>query len=288
MKAQLLFSLCFSIFSVSLISQNNGFHFQAQARDLDGEVMQNQSINIEVKIYEEDVLIYKEKHQRETTNYGFFNFIVGEGLATEGSFSTINWSALHHEVEIDMNDETLDRVPLQAVPYAKHANTADHVVNFSIDMIEDMEVGDAENGDLLGYNGSDWVPVKDNVNDDDADPNNEIQKLQLFGNQLQLSKNGGTINLPSAELTFPYSYKGLHDDQLLAIVNEGWNGIYGAADNGWGVRGHSQNNFGVAGSGLQGGVYGYSSDGKALSAFSNNGFGVHADGGNGTGVYGKG
>ena len=57
---------------------------------------------------------------------------------------------------------------------------------------------DCERGDVLKFNKVDnkWVCVEDLVEDDDADPENELQDLSLSGQDLSLTPAGNTANLP--------------------------------------------------------------------------------------------
>jgi len=53
----------------------------------------------------------------------------------------------------------------------------------------------AANGQVLKWNGTAWAPGTDN--DIDNDVSNEIQTITLNGNNLILSKNGGSVTLPT-------------------------------------------------------------------------------------------
>ncbi|MCB0842663.1 MAG: tail fiber domain-containing protein, partial [Bacteroidetes bacterium] len=51
-------------------------------------------------------------------------------------------------------------------------------------------------GQVLAWDGTQWGPGTDNVNDLDADPTNEIQTLSVSGSSLTLSNGGGTVPYP--------------------------------------------------------------------------------------------
>jgi len=64
----------------------------------------------------------------------------------------------------------------------------------------------------------------DDVEDADADPENEIQALQLEGYELTLTNNGGTVVLPSDccdSLALPFSGDGADEGNLFSITNNG-------------------------------------------------------------------
>ena len=55
----------------------------------------------------------------------------------------------------------------------------------------------ALSGEVMKWNGSNWAPDTDEVNDSDSDPTNEIQQLSLTGSNLSLSNGGGSVSLPA-------------------------------------------------------------------------------------------
>jgi hypothetical protein len=53
------------------------------------------------------------------------------------------------------------------------------------------------NGQALKFNGTQWAPAVDEVDDADSDPLNEIQALSIAGTTLSLSNGGGSVNIPT-------------------------------------------------------------------------------------------
>ncbi|MEZ4851289.1 MAG: hypothetical protein R3B93_22275 [Bacteroidia bacterium] len=51
-------------------------------------------------------------------------------------------------------------------------------------------------GEIFKWNGSQWAPGSDLINDADANSTNEIQTLSLSGSTLSLSLGGGSVNIP--------------------------------------------------------------------------------------------
>jgi hypothetical protein len=49
--------------------------------------------------------------------------------------------------------------------------------------------------EVLKWNGTEWAPAPDAVDDADADPANELQALSVTGTDLTLSSGGGTVSL---------------------------------------------------------------------------------------------
>ena len=161
---RILFFLTGMVLSASLWAQApNGFNYQAVARNTAGEPLVNKSISVRFSIIQdnpEGTVVYSEAHQATTNELGLFDLIIGDGTVELGSMENIGWEdhAFFIKIELDpeggSNYREMGKSPLLAVPYALHANTVTH------------------------------------PEDDDADPQNEIQDLQLHDHILTLSLNG--------------------------------------------------------------------------------------------------
>ena len=150
-----------------------GFNYQAVVRNSSGEIITNTNVAFRISILqgsETGPSVYVETHSAKTNNFGLVNLIIGMGNVKEGVFMPGGWGVATNyiKVEFDPNGGTafthLGTSLLLSVPYAFHAQTV----------------------------------AEDAVNDADADPNNEIQELQLSGTQLSLSKGGGKVAIPSS------------------------------------------------------------------------------------------
>lgn len=172
MKKSILCLVFLFLFGATFFAQtNNGFKYQAVARDAANEPYKNTLLSVEISILENSVngrSVYTETHATTTTDLGLLNLTIGKGVTTAGNFDLINWGAATYflSVKMKLSNETvytpMGASQLMAVPYALHAKTAD------------------------------------NVDDADADAQNEIQTLQLNGNTLSLSQGGGSVQLPNA------------------------------------------------------------------------------------------
>ena len=92
----LLFLLLFStvISPLALAQSNNGFSYQAVARDADGALLTEESITIGFQIRRgtaNGILVYAETHDTTTDVFGGFNLTIGEGMPVFGIFSSIRW-----------------------------------------------------------------------------------------------------------------------------------------------------------------------------------------------------
>jgi hypothetical protein len=146
------------------------FKYQAVARNASGNPLAEQLINVRISIRkggENGSSVYAETHAGETNAFGLFNLNIGEGNPASGDFEGINWGddTYFLRIEIDPaggnNFQLLGAQQLLSVPYALFAeNVAD----------------------------------KD---DADADPTNELQYLNLSGNQLSIGPSGSaSVLLP--------------------------------------------------------------------------------------------
>ena len=187
-KITLLFVL--AIFIVTSFAQTpNNFKYQAVVRDGAGQVLPDQNISVQISILQGSMTgtdIYIEDFNITTNSFGLINLNIGSGN-TSDDFSTIDWSAGPYflKVEIDENGGTaysgMGTSQLLSVPFALYAK-------------------DVENKD-----------------DADADPNNEMQTLNISNDTLYLT-NGGQIYLGE------YSNQWQENGNNI-YYNDGWVGV---------------------------------------------------------------
>ena len=165
-KLTLLLALFFSL-GIFAQSPPEAINYQAVARSLSGVPLVNQSITVEYSILQgssSGTVVYSETHAETTNQFGLFTSEVGMGTVTSGNFSAINWGGSTYYLQVKVGGDVMPATQLLSVPYALHANTAENVTN---DMVDDA----------------------------DADPDNEIQDLQLLGNILTITNNGTATSI---------------------------------------------------------------------------------------------
>ena len=180
-----------------IIAQNSrGFSYQAVARDANGIIQPNTNINIEFSILDNSqTQIYEENHIGVQTNdFGLFALTIGKGVSSQ-SFDAIDWSSGSHYLIVSLNGLPIDTTELASVPYAKVAT------QMKVTDLTDVSISMVNNGDVLKWDGSNWVNSPDEVNDADADPTNEIQDLTLSLDTLKLSISNNAIVLPDVDAT---------------------------------------------------------------------------------------
>lgn len=93
-KINLLLALLLT--TVSLAQTPQGFNYQATVRDNSGELVVNQNVNFKFNVIQgsqNNDPLYSETHQNiSTDDLGQVGLVIGEGTATTGVFSEIDWS----------------------------------------------------------------------------------------------------------------------------------------------------------------------------------------------------
>ena len=185
MRTVLTISFTCLLTFVALAQAPHQFNYQAVARDAQEQVIIG---HIEARFSlhadsEHGVIHYIEQHATETNAQGIFNLIIGNGQAVQGQFSDVDWASHQYWIRVEIKapgeDEFGDMGTSQllSVPYALHAATSD----------------------LKLLEGAGIEIVNQTIhNTGDLSETNELQTLNLVGNQLSLSNGGGTVTLPEA------------------------------------------------------------------------------------------
>ena len=112
------------------------FKYQAIARDVNGIVLANQSVGIQISILEGSIYgasVYIETFEPTTNNFGLINLNIGTGTPVTGDFTTIDWANDKYFIKVEMDPangtayQIMGTSQLLSVPYALHAKTAETV-----------------------------------------------------------------------------------------------------------------------------------------------------------------
>jgi len=145
-----------------------GMQYQAVARDLQGNILSNQTITLKISLVSNQkshAVYYSEIHEPTTNQLGLFTLVIGGGKATNGVFSEVPWSTEDVWMQVAIKDKgktdfaTISNSKLLAVPYAFHALTASQLTNKSA-MRDDGTTGNfpgvpSQNWSLFGNSNSD-------------------------------------------------------------------------------------------------------------------------------------
>lgn len=152
----LAFILTFTAFSQA----PQGFNYQATVRNSTGTLLTNQNVYFKFNVIlnsPTSVPVYSETHYVPTDDLGQVNLTIGQGTATVGTFSTINWANGSYYLGIEINTGSsyvaMGTTQLLSVPYALYANSSG---NSNFNFPNGTNVGDTLN---WIWDGSTWVPT---------------------------------------------------------------------------------------------------------------------------------
>ena len=195
-----------------------GFKYQAVVRDAGNAILVNQAIGMRLTIQQGSIggtAIYTETFAPTTNAYGLVNLEIGSGTTVD-NFSTINWAngPFYMETAVDVTGgssySVMGTSQLMSVPYALYAKIAESVTN-------------------------------DAVNDADSNPTNEIQSLQLVGQNLTIT-GGNTVVIPGGGNTLDQAYdQGGAGLGRVITVDAGEVELSNATPNGIGLRATTTN-----------------------------------------------
>ena len=124
-----LFALAITLIATAQSPQ--GFNYQATVRNTAGQLLLNQSVSFKFSILQNSdtgTVVYSENQTANTDDLGHIALVVGQGTATIGTFSSINWANGTYYLGIELNTGSgyvaMGTTQLLSVPYALHANTA--------------------------------------------------------------------------------------------------------------------------------------------------------------------
>lgn len=200
MKSLILLFSFILLMVTSVFAQNNprGMKYQAVARDMQGNILENENIQLRIAFLSNEDKIqqvhYREIHAVVTNKLGLFSLVLGEGKKEIGGFDEVPWSSkdIWMEIQIKAKGESsfssISNSQLLAVPYAFHAVTASKLVENGISA-ENANGVPSQTWSLKGNTNSnpaiDKLGTSDNV--DLVIVTNDIERLRI--------ENGGGIEI---------------------------------------------------------------------------------------------
>jgi uncharacterized protein (TIGR02145 family) len=137
-----------------------GFNYQATVRNSSGQLLLNQIVLVKFNVLQNSAngaIVYSENQSANTDDLGQINLVVGQGTATTGTFSTINWGTGNYYLGIELNTGSgyiaMGTTQLLSVPYALYANSSG---NSNFNFPNGTNIGDTLN---WIWNGTAWVPT---------------------------------------------------------------------------------------------------------------------------------
>ncbi len=146
----------FALNNLQAQQQQQGFNYQAVARNLSGVPMTDLDLTVKIAIHVDSgdgELIWEEEHSVRTSSLGLFTLEVGgpdalKGAGSVSSFDQIDWSAhsyfLNVWVKTDGEFMNMGGSPIQTVPLARYATSAKSATtSFSVQPSADSQPGEA-------------------------------------------------------------------------------------------------------------------------------------------------
>lgn len=116
---------------ISTAQAPQGFNYQAIVRNTAGQLLLNQSVSFKFSILQNSdtgTVVYSENQTANTDDLGHIALVVGQGTATTGTFTSINWANGSYFLGIELNTGSgfvaMGTTQLLSVPYALYANSA--------------------------------------------------------------------------------------------------------------------------------------------------------------------
>jgi len=152
-----LFTIIAIVTSLTIFAQApQGFNYQATVRNSSGNLLLNQIVLVRFNILQNSTTgttVYSETQTANTDDLGHISLVVGQGTATTGTFSTINWGNGTYYLGIELNTGSgyvaMGTTQLFSVPYALYAQSSGN--SFTLPSGTNI-------GDVLTWNGTSWVP----------------------------------------------------------------------------------------------------------------------------------
>ena len=199
-KLLLLLIGCLTFHFTSKAQAPQAVCYQAAAKDDQGADLIGQDISIRAAVIKDSpsgVVQWEEVHSPTTDQFGLFTINIGEGNSTgngiQSNFAKINWGEGDYWLRIEMDAtggmdfELMGASKIISVPYALYANGADRASTASY-----ADSADVANTALVAVQAQTSLVAGTAQDDDDKDPINELQTLDLDGDTLQLIDASGS------------------------------------------------------------------------------------------------
>jgi uncharacterized protein (TIGR02145 family) len=248
-----------------------GFNYQATVRNSSGALIVNQNVYFKFNVMlnsQTSVPIFTETHYVPTDDLGQVNLVIGQGTATTGTFSTINWGTGNYYLGIELNTGSgyvaRGTTQLLSVPYALYANSSGNAQTPTPNLASVLAVNNGANN-LKITNLANPTDAQDAVTKSFSEAQLQAQVVQLqaqidalieattapmpnvtIGTQIWSSRNldvstyrDGT---PIPQVTDPTEWVALTTGAWCYYNNDPANGaIYGKLYNGYAVKGIHDN-----------------------------------------------
>lgn len=128
-------------FSFLFAQAPQGFNYQAVVSNTNGQLIINKNVLFKFNIKQNSptsLPVFSETHQVATDDLGQASLIIGQGTATIGNFSTLNWGSGTYYLSIELNTGNgyiaMGTTQLLSVPFALYANQSNNTQSSVYDL----------------------------------------------------------------------------------------------------------------------------------------------------------
>ncbi len=163
----LLGFLCLWLPSARAQGVPEGITYQAVARN-NNALLADETFTVRFTLFEGGTPRYQETQAVTTNQFGVFSCVIGQGQVISGNFATLNWATGSWFLQVEVNTGSgffnLGTNQLESVPFAQYAGKASSVDNMSIGDLVDVVAPAPDTGDVLKFDGTQWVASPDGGN----------------------------------------------------------------------------------------------------------------------------
>lgn len=185
MKKLVILFIIGLIANINLFAQSpNLFNYQAAIRNSEGELLENENIEVEISIVHGTAtgnVVYTETFSLKTDQNGLINIKIGSGNSND-NFENINWQEGRFFLRIKVNGNEMGTTQLLSVPYAKFADKAGNAFSgdyYDLTNLPDFSGWDKNSSDDFSGDYNDLINTPDPVEPIDTSHFISIQNPQV-------------------------------------------------------------------------------------------------------------
>ena len=208
-----LYTLLALVLTLTTFAQApQGFNYQATVRNSAGALIVNQNVFFKFNLMlnsQTSVPVFTETHYVPTDDLGQVNLVIGQGTATTGTFSSINWGTGNYYLGIELNTGSgyiaMGTTQLLSVPYALYANSSGNTQAATPNLADVLAVNNGANNlqikNLAEPTDSEDAATKQYVDSKIPNGTNVGDNLTWNGTNWVVTSANNTAQLPQLTTT---------------------------------------------------------------------------------------